>query len=186
MKIVKWSALQHKIWGGGTTTELLIYPLEANYSKRDFLFRLSIATIDIEQSYFTPLPGVRRELMLLKNELTLFHQNKYNIHLTPFKSDRFLGDWETKSIGKATDFNLMLMGETEGYLEHIEAQSQTEISVVSDCDFMAIYCATGKVELNNHICHVSDLIWLEPETKSSTIKLHPKTNVIVVRIWLNA
>ena len=40
-------------WSGGETTELYIYPADYQYKKRDFLFRISRATIPKEKSIFT-------------------------------------------------------------------------------------------------------------------------------------
>ena len=69
-----------KIWSGGTTTELFIYPEGATYEDRNFKFRLSIATVESETSEFTPLAGVKRTLMLLHGELTLKHEGQYEKH----------------------------------------------------------------------------------------------------------
>ena len=37
-------------WAGGATTQLYIYPEHADYSRRDFIFRLSSATVECERS----------------------------------------------------------------------------------------------------------------------------------------
>jgi len=54
------------LWSGGTTTQLCIYPYAATYTGRDFIFRISTATIESEESVFTKLPGYTRILMLLE------------------------------------------------------------------------------------------------------------------------
>ena len=43
-------------WSGGSTRELAIYPANAEYLDRDFLWRLSSADSDKEESSFTKLP----------------------------------------------------------------------------------------------------------------------------------
>ena len=53
-------------WSGGSTTELFIYPPTSNYESRNFDFRISSATVEIEQSNFTKLPEISRQLMVLK------------------------------------------------------------------------------------------------------------------------
>ena len=53
-------------WAGGATTQLYIYPEHADYSRRDFIFRLSSATVECERSEFTSLPEVDRILMVLR------------------------------------------------------------------------------------------------------------------------
>jgi environmental stress-induced protein Ves len=55
-------------WSGGITTQLAIYPKDANYKKQNFQFRISTATVEIEESVFTKLPGVSRKLMILNGE----------------------------------------------------------------------------------------------------------------------
>lgn len=107
-------------WSGGDTTELYIYPEDSSYQKRDFLFRLSSATVNLEKSAFTKLDGVSRKLMLLSGKMELVHKDKYNKKLTPFEQDSFMGDWETESYGKARDFNLMTRFNCTGELEHIK------------------------------------------------------------------
>ena len=58
-------------WSGGLSTELYIFPEDSEYVERNFKYRLSTATVEIEQSVFTPLPGVDRTLMVLEGEMKL-------------------------------------------------------------------------------------------------------------------
>ena len=43
-------------WSGGTTTQLTIAPAGAVYADRDFLWRVSSATVELDESDFTALP----------------------------------------------------------------------------------------------------------------------------------
>ena len=52
-------------WSGGTTTELSIAPENGNYQSRDFLWRLSSATVELEESTFTSLPDFDRIILTL-------------------------------------------------------------------------------------------------------------------------
>ena len=47
-------------WSGGTTTEIFIWPEDADYAARRFAVRISSATVELEESDFTALPGVTR------------------------------------------------------------------------------------------------------------------------------
>ena len=98
-------------WSGGTTTELYLYPEHGSYAARDFLFRISSATVDLEESDFTPLPGVERYITPLSGGFTLTHPGMPPVVLpalaTPYG---FSGGIATHCVGKATDFNLMLKG----------------------------------------------------------------------------
>ena len=105
-------------WSGGETTELFIYPGDAQYKKRDFLFRISRATIPKEKSSFTKLPGVDRKLLLLSGETKLSFPVTEQI-LSIDEQVTFDGDWDTTSEGEATDFNLMLQNGAQGSVEPI-------------------------------------------------------------------
>lgn len=125
-KILKKTDYTTTQWSGGDTTELYIYPENSNYQKRDFLFRLSSATVNVEKSEFTKLDGVSRKLMLLSGEMELIHKDKYNKKLMPFEQDSFMGDWNTESYGQARDFNLMTRLNCTGELEHIKISPHSE------------------------------------------------------------
>ena len=104
-------------WSGGTTTQLLLYPENGSYAARDFLFRISSATVDLEESDFTALPGVERYITPLQGSFTLTHPGQAPVELPPLAAPyRFPGDIATHCVGKATDFNLMLKG-CEGRME---------------------------------------------------------------------
>ena len=113
MRIYHLTEKDYKVgkWSGGTTTELFIWPENADYSTRNFFFRISSAKIDLEESDFTPLDGVTRYITPLSGEFTLTHPNAAPVTLKPMDEPyRFFGDTPTHSKGKATDFNLMLKG----------------------------------------------------------------------------
>ena len=48
------------------TTELSIAPENGNYQSRDFLWRLSSATVELEESTFTSLPDFDRIILTLE------------------------------------------------------------------------------------------------------------------------
>lgn len=136
-------------WAGGTTTQLFIYPLQAEYKKRNFSFRISTATVELETSQFTKLPGVSRKLMVLEGKMKLVHENQYSKELTKFEVDSFNGDWNTTSQGKCTDFNLMTIGKSQGKLAglRIKKNKQIEYTVKKSSDWLLIYNYMGEVEI---------------------------------------
>ncbi len=113
-------------WSGGTTTEFAIFPPGAEYKKRDFFWRISTAVINDEKSVFTELPGFWRILMVIDGELALTHEGHHVTTLRPFEQDQFSGGWETTSVGKATDFNVMLAQGFEGNIETLMIESGAE------------------------------------------------------------
>ncbi len=113
MKILHLTEKDYKTstWSGGTTTELFIWPQGASYAAREFTFRISSATVDLEESDFTTLPGVERYITPLSGGFTLTHPGKPPAVLGPLAAPyHFSGVEQTHCAGKATDFNLMLKG----------------------------------------------------------------------------
>ena len=104
-------------WSGGTTNEIYIYPVNSLYGHGNFKWRLSSAKVEVERSTFTSLPGISRLLMVVKGDLLLKHEGHHNAKLSAFEQDSFSGEWITTSLGKVTDFNLML---SEGYKGSLE------------------------------------------------------------------
>lgn len=98
-------------WAGGTTTQLWILPEDGNYASRDFVARVSSATVNLEESDFTALPGVTRYITPLSGSFILSHPNGQTVTMAPLSEPyRFDGGTATHCVGKATDFNLMLKG----------------------------------------------------------------------------
>lgn len=108
---IKGSECKVNKWSGGETKELFIYPPESNYAVRDFLFRVSCAKIETEQSDFTHLKGVNRWLSPLKGsfELTFTETNKCVV-LKEKEILHFDGGLAVKCKGKGKDVNLMVRG----------------------------------------------------------------------------
>ncbi len=98
-------------WSGGTTTELYLYPEQGSYADRNFKFRISSATVELEESDFTPLPGVERYITPLDGAFVLTHPGVAPVELPALAAPYcFSGEVPTHCVGRATDFNLMLKG----------------------------------------------------------------------------
>lgn len=50
IKIIDESQFSTSVWSGGKTTEMYLYPQDASYKERNFLFRISSATVEDETS----------------------------------------------------------------------------------------------------------------------------------------
>lgn len=114
-------------WDGGTTKELAIFPETADYSQRDFLWRLSSATVEKEESHFSHLPDYDRVLMVIEGEVVLSYENQRVTRLIRLEQDRFDGGWNTTSFGKITDYNLMVRKGSEGYLDLIFPEKEKQL-----------------------------------------------------------
>lgn len=139
-------------WSGGATTQIAIYPPDALYSDRDFLWRLSSATVALEESDFTPLGDYQRWITVLEGAMTLTHDGGSPIELTTGRIHSFDGGSQTHSVGRCTDFNLMLRkGKCGGTLRTLSlpAGSRREIAFESPRSeefprsTMLIFCRSG-------------------------------------------
>lgn len=135
-------------WMGGTTTEFAIFPDNTNYLDRNFIWRLSSANIDVDESNFSSLPDYDRVIMVLEGEVVLSYEGERVARLKSLEQDRFDGAWKTKSFGKIKDFNLMVRKGCEGYLDLIMPESKSvkyESTQESTKTFKthALYCKEG-------------------------------------------
>lgn len=137
-------------WSDGSTTELYIHPPTANYTKGDFNFRISSATVEVEESDFTILPEVSRQLMVLSGTITLSHKDHHEIQLKKNKIDSFEGSWETSAVGTCVDFNLMTTGNTKGKISSVcvSADKSLNFQLDATCEFIIFYAYEGKLQLN--------------------------------------
>lgn len=118
---------EHKTseWSGGTTTQLAIYPPDSDYGLRNFMWRVSTARVEADESVFTPLPGIHRHLMILDGKIRLIHEGRGEVEMGAFSKEEFEGDWSTKSEGRCTDFNLMTKrGECCGALDAVTSDAR--------------------------------------------------------------
>jgi len=113
-------------WTGGETTETAIWPASAKYIDRNFIWRLSSATVELDESDFSRLEDYDRVLMVLEGEVVLSHDGQRVARLKELEQDRFDGGWKTKSFGRITDFNLMVRKGNEGYLDLLYPQAESQ------------------------------------------------------------
>lgn len=146
IEIIKKEQYKVSNWSGGTTTEIYLAPQDGSYAERRFDFRISSATVDLEESDFTPLANVNRYLTILEGEMDLTFQEDEvrKVNLKPYEVVEFSGDVPTHSVGKAKDFNLMLK-DCQGVMETFsgggfstEVPANTQIFVYSVEDWEGI------------------------------------------------
>ena len=145
-------------WSGGTTTQLAIAPEGAIYAQRDFLWRISSATVDLEESDFTALPDYHRWISTLEGGMRLSHEKGTPIELLPYQIHQFDGGIDTHSWGKCTDFNLMLRkGKTAGKVRALflkDGETQTVTFEQPDPAFancqLLIFCGQGSAQVDEN------------------------------------
>lgn len=141
-------------WAGGRTTQIAIMPPAAVYGERDFLWRVSSATVERAESDFTPLPDYDRQILLLDGSIRLSHSGGPALWLEPYRVHTFDGGEATRSWGRCRDFNLMLRkGKSSGRLrplilpDHGTAELRFEGPIREDLPrrSLLLYCAAGEI-----------------------------------------
>ena len=150
MQIIKYNQQQTANWSGGTTTPLFIFPVDADYAKRDFLFRMSTATVETDTSTFTDLTGYQRIIMLLHGQLSITHNNEVTHYLKPLISYLFDGAWKTTAIGKVTDFNVMFKPEVKAHVDVVLLSANQSTQILASTDFICLYLAKGQISINDN------------------------------------
>lgn len=124
-RVIKKEQQLESNWSGGKTYELAIFPEGAKYLDRDFLWRLSTANSDREESSFTKLPDYDRILMVLEGDVVLAHGEQRSAHLQPLEQDQFDGAVKTKCFGKLIrDYNLIYVKGARARMELKELRSK--------------------------------------------------------------
>lgn len=151
MKIKKIGADMQTVsrWSGGTTTQLAIYPEDALYADRKFLWRVSSAVVELPESDFTPLPDYDRILMILEGELSLSHDGGVEYTLRSLQQTSFDGASHTFSRGQVTDFNLMMRkGCCSGRVEaRILNGDEWKKALTDVLHTHLLYCTAGSVDV---------------------------------------
>lgn len=71
--ITRKDEVKKRSWSGGTANQLFLFPRDADFEKKDFTCQISTATVDVEESTFTPFEGFDRVIMTTDNDLVLVH-----------------------------------------------------------------------------------------------------------------
>lgn len=167
-------------WYAGMSTELTTYPDYSTFDKRDFLWRLGFARIDIPKSNFSLLPGVHRHLMVTNDKLDIEHVNQYKKTLSELEVDTFSGDFETKTFGICSVFNLMTRENYKGSLfpliikPNCNYKLSYSVSYNEEIVSVCLYPISGsfKTQINNHKFEISteDLLRIDCIESNSSVK----------------
>lgn len=135
-------------WTGGTTCQLAIFPENTKYLDRNFIWRLSSAVCEKEETVFSRLPDYDRVLMVLSGNTVLAHQDVRVARLGELEQDRFDGAYLTKSFGRITDYNLMVAKGNQGFLDVITPEAESseparEVYPDYELYTCAFYCRSG-------------------------------------------
>ncbi|NEU05127.1 HutD family protein [Clostridium sp. ATCC 25772] len=186
IKIIKPHKQNISNWSGGKTKEIYIYPENGDYKERNFKFRVSSATIELETSTFTKLKNVKRLITTLDNDLKLLHEDGATINLKPYEIYRFSGELKIKSFGKVTDFNLMLMGDASGDISVLKGNEENIlISKPNTAQVFVLYTIDDNVVIKINESSIilekyNAIVIKNDKTENLTILLENKKNVKVL------
>jgi uncharacterized protein len=169
MKHLRTNDYQTSSWAGGTTRQLLIFPETAQVKEKDFLFRISSAKIELEESEFTRFVGYKRILLTLDKPIQMAHDGQESIHLNPFDIHTFQGEWDTSAKGQCEDFNVIYRPTVEVMLEVHELKkgefSDFKISPLPKFLFLFVVC--GSVITDHFIAKSNESFFIETDEINS-------------------
>lgn len=140
------------MWSGGTTAQLAIYPETEEYADRNFLWRISSATVDLPESDYTALPDYDRFITPLNGQMILTHDGGSETDVKPLTIHEFDGAAATHCVGMCTDFNLMLRKEkAQGFMQAVTLDSENGILIepLTKEQTMLFYVVSGTAFLKD-------------------------------------
>lgn len=167
-------------WSGGKTTQLFISPETSSFFDLNFDLRISSATVEVEESIFTLMPGYIRKLMVLEGELLIEHRGHHSLFLKPFDQDLFQGEWETRSKGEVTDFNMIYKNNVDPQLSHISVAKGDSL-LLDNCVFTILYVHEGSLQLNETEFKKGEIAFIELEKRVEFL-VNDNVELILVKI----
>lgn len=165
-------------WSGGKTTEMFIYPEACIYSDRNFDFRISSATIEVESSNFTPLEGYYRLLTIIDGEIELIVNNSTQVTLKQDEPFWFSGSDDVTSRGKVRDFNVIFSADYRVNWQVLDAGKITE----SAFDFRFLYIVKGELLLNGNKIIEGELVKFDSSSWNSEFEINFDLNSRIYKI----
>ncbi|SFI82837.1 HutD family protein [Myroides guanonis] len=162
-KIVPFESLTAAVWNGGKTFQYYIHPLKSNYSDKNFYYRISSATIEIEESLFTQFKGYNRYLIMLDNNLNIKH-NGIIKSFKPLEIFSFDSNDEVLSYSKGSDFNLMVTKQLDNASIRIDS-GLIEVTSRKTILFALKECMLN-IDNSNKLIKSKDLIILQSDITS--------------------
>jgi len=161
-------------WDGGKTYEYFIYPPGLNYSERNFLFRISAASIEKEPSYFTRFENFNRFLVMLDNDLNI-QRNRVEEHYSKQEIFKFDSNDEIISYSKGSDFNLMVHQSIKDVKVFLLNGTMNQRD-----SFQFLFVkeeALVKVNQQEILLKINDLLVIE-NTEEEEVQIHSDTTII--------
>lgn len=163
-------------WAGGLTREL--YKVHSTNSLQ-YDTRISMAEINDSPSDFTSLPGIQRTLILLDGNLELEH-NGSRESLKQFGISKFLGDWKTRSYGRARVLNIM-SPKNIVLMHSIKVIDEHTSSITANAKLDALFIACGTLSIEDMTYRTNTLLILN-QGDTSGLHFTDQDSILHVRI----
>lgn len=125
-------------WDGGETTQLAIYPEDAIFSCKDFLWRVSSATFTSTQSKFSDFSGYQRYILPLNGRLSVYHNGLYSRELDKYEVEYFDGSWSTFSENTldCRDYNFIVKS---GYFAKLQILNKGDEYLLKGSKILSVF-----------------------------------------------
>ena len=175
--LLKSNDFQVSDWSGGKTKQLYLSPPTGHYSKRDFDYRLSTATVELAESQFSDLSGFHRILMSLDHTLHLHNASRQEeTVLAPFTPYFFEGSDSITSRGTCTDFNLIYSDHYQGQMLAIsDGQELSRDEAIQFIYVLSDLMVTG-TDLSSLNLKAGQLLIVEKETQETELQIMFSSN----------
>lgn len=190
---MRWEIIKKKDfittkWPGGQTTQLAIYPEDAIFSEKDFLWRISSATFTSTESKFSDFTGYQRYILPISGKLSLYHERLYNRDLGKYDVDYFDGSWTTSSRNTldCRDYNFIVKNGSLGKMQILKSGDEytikrSQVVTVFSMDDFLIGLDKTKEEV---VLEGSSLLVLETDDEENIIKVSAKSPIIITEFVL--
>lgn len=169
-------------WSGGKTIQIAIAPEGAVYADRDFLWRVSSATADLDESDYTPLPDYQRWLSVFDRPIRLQHDGGEVITLNPYGIHCFDGGTATRSWGRCVDFNLMLRkGKAKGSLQAVLLSGRQPLEP-QGADTMLLYCTEGSGTVGEISLKAGEAVLVQDVKEDTTVTVTGSGKFMLARM----
>ncbi|WP_430403407.1 HutD family protein [Fluviicola sp.] len=183
MKILTETDFLISNWSGGTTAQLFIFPEGTTLEERNFDWRISSASVEVEESEFTSFDGYERILIPLSGKLEMEHQTPNGViqqNVNEFELARFNGSWPTKGKGKLKDFNLIFKPNYHPKVQVAYFSEDTTLDLETITSIL--FLQSGSFVLNDQVIQSPALVVNDTHTHS---EITCKANSRIISIEMN-
>lgn len=188
ISVVKDKDVLTSEWAGGESRQYYIYPPNADYALRNFMFRVSMAaSYSDDEAKYSNLENFTRYLIMLEGTAHVFHKDHYDVVMNPYEEiDVFDGGWESYATGKVIDFNLMTSRNCNGSMSVVNESCVIEFESIegSNQNWLMFFCGEGSASFDlfsgeNIQLSKNDLIIFENIESNLKINMHSDNSKLI-------